>query len=143
MNATHPTLKDWIAEDRDRVRLFAQEQLIVAAAEHIWEKMEERGATKSDIASALHKSKAFITQILNGTRNMTLRTLSDIAFALGASVSIEFRSRSASADWTTIDRGTGNAADVVAAAPIAHHAAEVDGARVEETSVIYPYREAA
>ena len=35
-----------------------------------------------DLAEAMGRSNAYITQILNGSRNMTLRTLSDIAFAL-------------------------------------------------------------
>ena len=74
------TLNEWIAEVPERERVFAQEQLIVSVAENIWEKMETQGVTKADIAKTLGKSKAFITQCLNGGRNMTLRTLSDIAF---------------------------------------------------------------
>ena len=85
------TLKDWLGEEPERARLFAQEQLIVAVAEHIWEQMEQGGKNKSDIAAALGRSKAFITQLLNGTRNMTLRTLSDIAFALDSEVDVRFR----------------------------------------------------
>ncbi len=94
------TLNEWIGAEPGRDRLFAQEQLIVAVAEHIWEQMEDRKISKAEIASALGKSKAFITQVLNGTRNMTLRTLSDIAFALDAELEIQFRPRSSSHGWS-------------------------------------------
>lgn len=97
------TLKDWLIAEPGRERLFAQEQLIVAVAEHIWERMEHCGKNKSEIAAALDKSKAFITQLLNGTRNMTLRTLSDIAFALDAQVDVQFRSKSTTREWSNVE----------------------------------------
>ena len=93
------TLKDWIDSDPERAREFAQEQLIVAVAEHIWEQMEQRDASKTKIAAALGKSKAFITQLLDGTRNMTLRSLSDIAFVLDARVEVEFHPRREAKEW--------------------------------------------
>jgi antitoxin component HigA of HigAB toxin-antitoxin module len=94
------TLNEWLSAEPERDRLFAQEQLIVAVAENIWEQMENRRISKAEIASALSKSKAFVTQVLNGTRNMTLRTLSDIAFALDAELEIQFRPKSSSSGWS-------------------------------------------
>ncbi len=138
-------LKDWISAEPGRERLFAQEQLIVAVAEHIWEKMEESEATKSDIAKALGKSKAFITQLLNGTRNMTLRSLSDIAFALDAQVKIELRERHAVDDWCSA-KPLETVGDVVSEQRLSHNAAGAADARLEGMVTVkhrYPEAKAA
>ena len=118
------TLNDWIKSDPENARLFAQEQLIVAVAERIWEQMEERHLTKSEIAAALGKSKAFVTQLLDGKRNMTLRTLSDIAFALGVRCEVRFRAAMQSSEgWSTeVARRVPTA--VVCEHSIPHNAAE-------------------
>lgn len=63
--------------------LLAEEDLIIAVTEAIAAEMHRQGKTKADLATHLGKSKAYVTQLLCGSRNMTLRTLADIAFALG------------------------------------------------------------
>jgi plasmid maintenance system antidote protein VapI len=128
------TLNDWINAEPGRDRLFAQEQLIVAVAECIWQHMEERKVTKADIAAALGKSKAFVTQILNGSRNMTLRTLSDIAFALGAKCEIQLRPRASIDGWKAATVVQIPAA-VVDEHSVRHHAAEsINGAEFAEAA---------
>jgi transcriptional regulator with XRE-family HTH domain len=64
-------------------RLARQEQLLFDATELISRVMKEEGVTKADLAKRLGKSKAFVTQVLRGQSNMTLRTLSDLADVLG------------------------------------------------------------
>jgi transcriptional regulator with XRE-family HTH domain len=64
-------------------RLVEQETLIADATELICEVMEKDGVTRHELAKRLGKSKGFISQILTGERNMTLRTLADVMFALG------------------------------------------------------------
>lgn len=66
----------------ENARIFAQEQLILDFTESMWEALEKKNMKKQDLARALGKSKSFVTQILSGSRNMTLRTLSDIAHVL-------------------------------------------------------------
>ncbi len=78
----------WLNASDTNQRLFAEESLIVDAAEEIWAAMERKGITKADLAGLLGTSKANITQLLNGSRNMTLRTLADISFALGHKISL-------------------------------------------------------
>jgi len=85
-------IQQWI-DDPDNSRLINQERLIVDATEEIWEAMETRTRTKSALATALGKSKAFVTQTLNGTRNMTLRTLADFATALDYTVEIKLKAK--------------------------------------------------
>lgn len=78
----------WAHATQDERRVFEQEGLILDVTEEIWKVMEEKGWNKSELASALGKSKSYVTQLMNGNRNMTLRTLSDIAFALGVSIRV-------------------------------------------------------
>lgn len=63
-------------------RLYAAEELTFNVTEDILIQMEDRGVSKSDLAEKLGKTKAYISQLLSGSRNMTLRTLADICFAL-------------------------------------------------------------
>src|SRR5205807_5152683 len=83
-------------------RLFEQERLIVETSEAIWALMVQRHVQKAELAKNLGRSKAYISQLLNGARNMTLRTLSDIARALGCAVEIRFADRGVAYDWTSI-----------------------------------------
>ncbi len=76
-------LDAWNNESAENAKLTAQESLILEVTEDIWRILEEKNMNKAELAQAMQKSKAHITQLLNGSRNMTLRTLSDICFALG------------------------------------------------------------
>jgi transcriptional regulator with XRE-family HTH domain len=65
-----------------RRRLLRQEELILDVTELLSGALEERHLTKSDLAEKLGKTKGFVTQVLSGNRNLTLRTIADIADAL-------------------------------------------------------------
>jgi plasmid maintenance system antidote protein VapI len=94
------TMKDWLQADVEHRRLFAQERLIADAAEEIYVAMERGGGTtRAALADRLGKSKAFVTQILSGSRNLTLRTLADIAEALGQRVELRLRPQAESSQW--------------------------------------------
>lgn len=64
------------------------ERLILAASELILEMMEQNEVTRSDLAERINKSKGHVSQLLNGGRNMTLRTLAELAHALGGRVEL-------------------------------------------------------
>ncbi|WP_419933798.1 helix-turn-helix transcriptional regulator [Candidatus Palauibacter sp.] len=64
-------------------RLYEEERLILWATEAIAETIEEQGRTRADVAKALGTSRPNVTQLLNGSRNMTLRTLAALAHACG------------------------------------------------------------
>ncbi|WP_267369216.1 MULTISPECIES: helix-turn-helix transcriptional regulator [unclassified Pantoea] len=66
--------------------LLARERLIFNTTEDLLLAMQDSGMSRADIAKKMGRSKSFITQVLDGTRNLTLKTLSDITFALGAEV---------------------------------------------------------
>jgi transcriptional regulator with XRE-family HTH domain len=50
---------------------------------------EDQGVSKSDLASRIRRSKGYITQLLGGERNLTLRTLAEVAYALGTRVTLD------------------------------------------------------
>lgn len=96
-------LNDWVAASPERERVYAQEKLIVDTAEEIWEAMEKREVSKVQLATSLGKSKAFVSQVLTGSRNMTLRTLADIASALGKKVCVRLLDAHESEAWQSVD----------------------------------------
>lgn len=79
------TMVDEMTSTPEGMKLFQQERMILEVTEMIWEIMEKGAITKSELAHRLEKSKAYVTQLLNGMTNMTLRTVSDVLFALGKS----------------------------------------------------------
>jgi transcriptional regulator with XRE-family HTH domain len=70
-------------------RLLRQEELILEVTEAIARALKELQVTQSELAERLGKTKGFISQILSGDRNLTLRTLSDVADALECSIQVE------------------------------------------------------
>jgi len=69
-------------------QLYLQEKLIFEVTECIAELMQKNNVRKADLAKKLGKSKGYITQLLNGNANMTLRTISDVFWALGSALEI-------------------------------------------------------
>lgn len=78
-----------LGEDRELAKLTRQEELILNVTELVLEKMEQKGVSKSRLADMLEKNKSHITQLLRGSRNMTLRTVSDIFFELDCKLIID------------------------------------------------------
>ena len=86
MNDFMMQIDNEVKEDRELARLVGQEKLILNVTELILEKMEEKGLSKSQLANMLGTDKSHVTQLLRGSRNMTLRTISDIFFGLDCKV---------------------------------------------------------
>ena len=119
----HLTLSETIRSTSEGDRVWQQERAILEATERLCELMERDNVTRSDLAYRLGKSRGFVSQILNGEANMTLRTLSDAFFALGRAVHITDGALAAGHDTpglmqicsTTVDwsRGTKSASSSV------------------------------
>ena len=77
-----------IIRDKKQARLLAQEETILEASEAIWEKALATKLNKDKLARRLGRTPAFVTQTLDGTRNMTLRTLADYAHIMNCKVRI-------------------------------------------------------
>ena len=97
------------SKDANYERLVAEETLIVEATEEVCRVMEgedsEGGVTRKELADRLGRSKGFVTQLLSGERNLTLRTLADLAFALDRRVEIRLASIPAEPGAKEADRG--------------------------------------
>jgi transcriptional regulator with XRE-family HTH domain len=76
-------------KDRENQRALEQESLALQATELISRLMDETGVTKAELAHRIGKSRAFVTQLLSGSRNMTMHTLADLAFALGYTIDMK------------------------------------------------------
>lgn len=63
-------------------RLLRQEKLILAVTDTLTQSLQEAGMTKAELAKRLGRSPGFVSQLFGGGRNLTLRTIADIATAL-------------------------------------------------------------
>jgi len=81
-------LVDELKIDSEEMRLYQQEWLILEVTELIGSLMEEKNIKKKDLADRLDRSKGYITQLLDGRANMTLRTVADVMWALDASLAV-------------------------------------------------------
>jgi transcriptional regulator with XRE-family HTH domain len=82
------TYEEMLLEDS---RGLQQEELILEVTEAMAQALRSSGLTKTELAERLGKSKGFVSQILGGGKNLTLRTLADIAGALGCKVQVELK----------------------------------------------------
>lgn len=64
-------------------KAFAREDIVYNVTEDLLVILEDMNISKKELARRLGKSRSYVSQILSGSRNMTLGTLSDICFALG------------------------------------------------------------
>lgn len=65
---------------------FLYEQLLIDVNECILAAMEREGVRRSDLANRLGTSRAYVTKLLSGPENLTLRTLVRLAHVLGSRV---------------------------------------------------------
>ena len=78
-----------LMEDPEFRRLLSVEALVAEASEVIARLMAEQNVTKADLARRLHKSRAWVTQLLSGKANMTIRTLAEVVHTLDAEVKLQ------------------------------------------------------
>jgi len=87
------SLEKWfdkrIRELRDDVE-FQLEGVLIDIAERVCERMEEQNISRADLAKKLGVSRAFVTKLLNGNPNMTVKTLLLLARALDCELDISF-----------------------------------------------------
>ena len=83
-----PVVRETAKPDTEYERLLAEEAFILDSTELISELMLEKGLTRAELAKLIGKTRGFVSQVLAGNRNMTLRTLADLAYALDARVNV-------------------------------------------------------
>ncbi|HLJ12099.1 MAG TPA: helix-turn-helix transcriptional regulator [Planctomycetaceae bacterium] len=110
------SLKDRLASSKEGLLLWNQERAILDITELVCDLMADEGVTRKDLADRLETTKSYITQLLDGTTNMTVRTISDVFSVLGyefhasarrmeqkvAEISGEFHWNPESQDWPLV-----------------------------------------
>jgi transcriptional regulator with XRE-family HTH domain len=84
-----------LGEKLEQDPIYWTEYLKLEFAEELSRLMDERGLTKTDLATKLGCSRAYITKVFNTTFNPTLETLAKIALAFDARVEIKLVPRDA------------------------------------------------
>lgn len=87
-NNAEKTLLEKYLEDPEFAKLMAQGELIMEVTETLCELLEKEKVSRKELADRLGKTKGFVSQLLNGGRNLTLRTLADILHVLGYKASL-------------------------------------------------------
>ncbi|CRI65313.1 hypothetical protein THIOKS12330009 [Thiocapsa sp. KS1] len=95
-------LEHWASQSEENAKLAAQELLIAEVTEAIWEAMQAAGITKTELANRLGSTKGYVSQVLNGSRNMTLRTLSDFCCVLNQKPTISVYPKGDGGAWQTL-----------------------------------------
>lgn len=83
---TAETLTEKLTKTADGMRLYQQERAILEVTELVCQLMDEQDVSRSELATRLGRTKGYITQLLDGRANMTVRTISDVFTALGRAV---------------------------------------------------------
>jgi len=79
----------WLARQLPKgasLRTYAEERSIISLTTSIQTAIEASGLSRAEIAAVLGCSRAFVSQILNGSSNMTLKTLGALLWAIGQQV---------------------------------------------------------
>ena len=72
-------------------RLLRQDKLILDVTEQFAKAMQDAGLSQADLARKMGRSPSFISKLLSGSRNITLRTIADVSSALSLDVSVSLR----------------------------------------------------
>lgn len=86
---TPKTLTEILSEKAEDQFLLEQERAYFAANLLITRLMDEAGVSRAELAKRLGKSRAFVTRLLDGSANMTIRTISNVLFHLGHKVDLQ------------------------------------------------------
>lgn len=61
--------------------------------------MEAQGVTKAELARRLHTSPAYVTQLLRGGINLTLRSMTKVSIALGCELRLHAAPKGSRTRW--------------------------------------------
>lgn len=71
--------------------LYRAEEIATDIAMKVDERLDEHGLSRKELASRLQVSRSYVTQLLNGHSNMTLRSLCKLAYAVELRVDVDLR----------------------------------------------------
>ncbi|MBD8872882.1 helix-turn-helix domain-containing protein [Rhodanobacter sp. DHB23] len=77
------------ASDESR-RLHERDRLAVWTMDSIAGLMEDQAVSKAELARKIGTSRSYVTQVFSGSKNPTLATVADLAWALGFRACVKF-----------------------------------------------------
>ena len=77
------TLRERLTSTPDGMRLWHRERSIFETTERLCELMKEQQVSRSELARRLGTTPGYVSQLLDGTTNMTISKASDVFLALG------------------------------------------------------------
>ena len=77
------TLVEEYVEDPTHMRLYQQERVIYEVTELIESVLREERVGRAGLAKRLGRSRGWVTQLLDGEANKTIRTVADVLAVLG------------------------------------------------------------
>jgi len=83
-------------------RQMAEEGLIFDVSQQLFEVMEKDGVTKAELAKRLDCSKAYVTKLLRGPSNMTLRKVAEVFHALGRVIKLKAAPKDEETEWECV-----------------------------------------
>ena len=87
--------------DEESNRRYAQNSLIVDVAIALNKGLSQAGMNQKGLADRLGKTEGFISQVLSGGSNITVRTLGDFAFGMNCVVDVALRPQEiVVSEWT-------------------------------------------
>ena len=72
----------------EETRAFASDSLLLNASHLVVTAMEGADISRAQLAERIGKSRSYVSQVLSGSRNMTLKTLADLLWACGQEVAV-------------------------------------------------------
>jgi transcriptional regulator with XRE-family HTH domain len=94
--------QEFVSQPKRR-RLYECEALALDASELIFDLMQEKKVNKTELAALVGTSKSHITNLLSGSRNMTLHTFADLTCVLGHKIEIRATPLGEAMDWLDMD----------------------------------------
>ncbi len=79
-------------EDGESRRIFEQELLSVSVNSLLTMAMTTQDVTQAELANRLGCTRQHVSQLLSGSRNMTLRTMADLSFSVGCRFEVKLGS---------------------------------------------------
>ena len=80
----------------------AKGEFIMDVTESICEILDKNKIERKQLAERMKKTKGYVSQLLNGSRNMTLNSLAEMAHVLGYTPRIVFEKKSRS-NWQDLE----------------------------------------
>ena len=83
----------WFKDELETVRKtfeYRLERILIQLGEGICRLMRDQQISRAEVAERLGVSRAYVTKVLNGNPNLTIRTLLKLSDALGRELAIRF-----------------------------------------------------